>query len=285
MLAFHQACLPGPICCPTCQPAASNHIPPLLATSNHFLSMTHRRRCQLLSIWPIEQCCTNNEAPSVYKYSRGVRYLGGEMTGIQHPVPVPQVRCYISAGFTRTANYSESWESRLRHRWLIFQQDSKIVPCKDETLRNLSIAISDETMSFSPSWDGFIIGPLFRLEFSNHSVHNSNHGWSYNLPDILVIILIEPCRKVLPAPHLPEQSQKPSCPSMGTILWLIVITCIILWFRQRAHKSKFPLPPGPPADPIIGHLRYIPPENPEDKIAEWSRQYGRYFWVLVCEAG
>ena len=192
---------------------------------------------------------------------------------------------YISAGFTRTANYSESWESRLRHRWLIFQQDSKIVPCKDETLRNLSIAISDETMSFSPSWDGFIIGPLFRLEFSNHSVHNSNHGWSYNLPDILVIILIEPCRKVLPAPHLPEQSQKPSCPSMGTILWLIVITCIILWFRQRAHKSKFPLPPGPPADPIIGHLRYIPPENPEDKIAEWSRQYGRYFWVLVCEAG
>jgi len=83
--------------------------------------------------------------------------------------------------------------------------------------------------------------------------------------------------KVLPASHLPEQSQKPSGPSMDTILWLIAITCIILWFRQHAHKSKFPLPPGPPADPIIGHLRYIPPENPEDKIAEWSRQYGRYF--------
>lgn len=33
---------------------------------------------------------------------------------------------YISAGFTRTANYSESWESRLRHRWLIFQQDSSV---------------------------------------------------------------------------------------------------------------------------------------------------------------
>ena len=103
--------------------------------------------------------------------------------------------------------------------------------------------------------------------------------------DLLVIILIEPCRKVLPAPHFPEHSQKPLSPSMGTILWLIAITSFILWFRQRTHKSKFPLPPGPPADPIIGHLRYIPPENPEGKIAEWSRQYGVCFWALVCETG
>jgi len=61
---------------------------------------------------------------------------------------------------------------------------------------------------------------------------------------------------------------------MNAISWSIAITCIFLWLRQRRYKSRFPLPPGPPADPIIGHLRYIPSENPEDKFAEWSKKYG-----------
>jgi len=61
---------------------------------------------------------------------------------------------------------------------------------------------------------------------------------------------------------------------MGAISWFIAVIWIALWLRQRVYKSRFPLPSGPPADPMIGHMRYIPPGNPEDKFAEWSRQYG-----------
>ena len=65
---------------------------------------------------------------------------------------------------------------------------------------------------------------------------------------------------------------------MSTILWLIPIICIVLWLKRLAStsRSKLSLPPGPPADPFIGHLRYIPSENPEDKFSEWSKQYGMY---------
>lgn len=40
-----------------------------------------------------------------------------------------------------------------------------------------------------------------------------------------------------------------------------------------------PLPPSPPSDPILGHLRYIPPKNPELQYAEWAKVYGKS-WVL-----
>jgi len=63
---------------------------------------------------------------------------------------------------------------------------------------------------------------------------------------------------------------------MSIILWSIVIICIAIGLKRlaSASRSKLSLPPGPPADPVIGHLRYIPSDNPEDKFSEWSKQYG-----------
>ncbi|KAL5598744.1 uncharacterized protein BROUX77_005777 [Berkeleyomyces rouxiae] len=41
-----------------------------------------------------------------------------------------------------------------------------------------------------------------------------------------------------------------------------------------SHKSRrFPLPPGPPKEPIIGHLRVLPTDNPEYAYIAWGRQY------------
>jgi len=73
---------------------------------------------------------------------------------------------------------------------------------------------------------------------------------------------------------------------MSTILWLIAIICIFLGLKRlaSASRSRHSLPPGPPADPFIGHLRYIPSENPEDKFSEWSKQYGMYWGFKTATA-
>ncbi|KAF2167788.1 hypothetical protein M409DRAFT_65886 [Zasmidium cellare ATCC 36951] len=38
-------------------------------------------------------------------------------------------------------------------------------------------------------------------------------------------------------------------------------------------RSEFPLPPGPPGEPILGHLRVVPTDNPEYAYAKWSEEY------------
>ncbi|KAJ3570930.1 hypothetical protein NP233_g4088 [Leucocoprinus birnbaumii] len=51
--------------------------------------------------------------------------------------------------------------------------------------------------------------------------------------------------------------------------------------RHRRRKNLVPLPPGPPADPMIGHLRYLPPDNPEIKLTEWAETYGDVMYIQV----
>ncbi|KAI0490342.1 putative O-methylsterigmatocystin oxidoreductase [Xylaria cf. heliscus] len=48
-----------------------------------------------------------------------------------------------------------------------------------------------------------------------------------------------------------------------------LLTC--LWIRRR--KGRLTLPPGPPGEPIIGHLRIIPTEHPEFRYVEWAKEY------------
>ncbi len=59
---------------------------------------------------------------------------------------------------------------------------------------------------------------------------------------------------------------------MGVIFWFSVLAALAVWFKSR--RRSLPLPPGPPGDPIIGHLRYIPAEAPAETFAEWSKTYG-----------
>ena len=47
----------------------------------------------------------------------------------------------------------------------------------------------------------------------------------------------------------------------------------VTFIRNRRFKAS--LPPGPPAEPLIGHLRYMPNENERDEVFHrWSIQYG-----------
>ncbi|KAJ8520726.1 hypothetical protein ONZ45_g2491 [Pleurotus djamor] len=55
-------------------------------------------------------------------------------------------------------------------------------------------------------------------------------------------------------------------------LSLIIAGSIPLYFIKKSRN--LPLPPGPPADPLIGHLRIFPTKDQEVILYEWSRKYG-----------
>lgn len=59
------------------------------------------------------------------------------------------------------------------------------------------------------------------------------------------------------------------------ILLVTFSIAILVWIassgRKVAHKA--PLPPGPPADPIVGHIRIVPTESPEFSYGKWAKQY------------
>lgn len=41
-----------------------------------------------------------------------------------------------------------------------------------------------------------------------------------------------------------------------------------------AKRSRLPLPPGPPADPIIGHARFLPSESSWLYFTQLQKKYG-----------
>ncbi|KAL0568631.1 hypothetical protein V5O48_013350 [Marasmius crinis-equi] len=55
---------------------------------------------------------------------------------------------------------------------------------------------------------------------------------------------------------------------------------VSLWFASRSF-GKPPLPPGPPADPLIGHLRIIPSQKTSETFQEWSKTYGDVIHLRV----
>lgn len=54
------------------------------------------------------------------------------------------------------------------------------------------------------------------------------------------------------------------------------IVCFLSYFYLRHLKaaSRIPLPPGPPGEFLLGHLRRIPESRPEFLYTEWSKTYG-----------
>ncbi|KAI8945902.1 putative O-methylsterigmatocystin oxidoreductase [Xylaria longipes] len=47
------------------------------------------------------------------------------------------------------------------------------------------------------------------------------------------------------------------------------VTCL----RIPRRNDRLPLPPGPPGELILGHLRIIPAKHPEFRYAEWAKEY------------
>ncbi|GAO13483.1 uncharacterized protein UV8b_05750 [Ustilaginoidea virens] len=58
-----------------------------------------------------------------------------------------------------------------------------------------------------------------------------------------------------------------------TVALVVIISWTVL-SNRGGHDDHLPLPPGPPGEPLLGHLRIIPADNPEYAYMEWSRAYG-----------
>ena len=55
----------------------------------------------------------------------------------------------------------------------------------------------------------------------------------------------------------------------------VVVLCAVVARLSLKKRQKSPLPPGPPADPLIGHLRIFPePQTTAETFYDWSLQYG-----------
>jgi hypothetical protein len=64
------------------------------------------------------------------------------------------------------------------------------------------------------------------------------------------------------------------------VVTLLSLLGFIVVFRRR-RLFNVPLPPSPPSDFILGHLRHIPSENPEMQYAEWAKKYGEIFFASL----
>ena len=53
---------------------------------------------------------------------------------------------------------------------------------------------------------------------------------------------------------------------------LLIVIILAIWFI-RSRKTPN-LPPGPPANPILGHLRIMPTTNHGDVFHKWAKIYG-----------
>ncbi|KAJ8480992.1 hypothetical protein ONZ45_g15455 [Pleurotus djamor] len=62
---------------------------------------------------------------------------------------------------------------------------------------------------------------------------------------------------------------------------LILLSAFV--FLNSRNKYRPPLPLGPPGDPIIGHLRVMPPDNQAHVFHEWSKTYAVQYRPIQVE--
>ncbi|KAI0748969.1 cytochrome P450 [Irpex lacteus] len=80
--------------------------------------------------------------------------------------------------------------------------------------------------------------------------------------------------RALYCPHLGQEYLAASWPRYARFMEAVVLCALVARHISRKRHS-LPLPPGPPADPLIGHLRAFPePHNTAEVLHDWSLKYG-----------
>ena len=62
--------------------------------------------------------------------------------------------------------------------------------------------------------------------------------------------------------------------------------CILLYVlhqRLKRASSHPPLPPGPPAEWLLGHLRVVPQKDAARAYYRWSKEYGECCAVALSQ--
>jgi hypothetical protein len=69
----------------------------------------------------------------------------------------------------------------------------------------------------------------------------------------------------------------------GLVLASVLLAISLALWRAYWKKNRLPLPPGPPAEPLLGHYRLIPDEAPFKQYAQWAEDYNSdvlFFWTF-----
>ncbi|KAH9951882.1 cytochrome P450, partial [Amylocystis lapponica] len=66
--------------------------------------------------------------------------------------------------------------------------------------------------------------------------------------------------------------------SLFTWAMFIVIFSVVVSYTRILRRVKT-LPPGPPADPVIGHLRILPTSRQEKVFQQWAAEYGDVLYL------
>ena len=61
-----------------------------------------------------------------------------------------------------------------------------------------------------------------------------------------------------------------------SLLYIAALLAAVLLHDAWKRSRQKHFPPGPPPDPILGHLRVFPAKNPEVTFRKWSKQYGEH---------
>ena len=80
---------------------------------------------------------------------------------------------------------------------------------------------------------------------------------------------------------------------VGTFFAALVVLPVLAFLASRVKLRGKVLPPGPPADPVIGHVRSMPLEYAWRTFGEWGKKWGMLsfflysylFWTLCRESG
>ncbi|EHK99044.1 putative O-methylsterigmatocystin oxidoreductase [Glarea lozoyensis 74030] len=72
---------------------------------------------------------------------------------------------------------------------------------------------------------------------------------------------------------------------MATIATYILsgLLLFVLYKFLKPQKQSLPLPPSPPTDPILGHIRSIPSKNPELTYMKWGKQYNILYLSFLTQ--
>ncbi len=64
---------------------------------------------------------------------------------------------------------------------------------------------------------------------------------------------------------------------MAVLVYISAVAFIgyAVW-KQFRRGSRYPLPPGPPSLPLLGHLVVMPTKDQELVYYQWSKQYGMF---------
>ncbi|KAE9396845.1 cytochrome P450 [Gymnopus androsaceus JB14] len=69
--------------------------------------------------------------------------------------------------------------------------------------------------------------------------------------------------------------------SLASWAAIIVVSLSLVHVVLRKRRIRRYLPPGPQADPLIGHLRKIPPVGQPEVFHEWAKKYGDVMYLEV----